>query len=96
MSTGLAKLEEISEAVKTIRKFNQNEILIFHCISSYPAPIEEANLRNIPFLRKEFNVEIGLSDHTIGNTAAISAIAMRASAIEKHFTLSRNKKGPDS
>jgi N-acetylneuraminate synthase len=73
-----------------------NFLLLFHCISSYPAPIEQANLRQILNLKKTFGVSVGLSDHTVGNTAAIASIALGACAIEKHFTISRNEKGPDS
>ncbi len=96
MSTGMASIGEVKEAVYTARKYGCEKLLLFHCISSYPAPIEQANLRNLLFLRKEFQVEVGLSDHTIGNTAAIASIALGASAIEKHFTLNRQDKGPDS
>ena len=96
ISTGLASIREIDEAINTIIKSNNHKILLFHCISSYPAPIQDANLKNIQYLRDRYNVEIGLSDHTLGNTAAIASIALGASAIEKHFTLSRNDQGPDS
>ena len=63
---------------------------------TYPAPIEQANLKNLIYLRKKFDLEVGLSDHTHGNTAAIASIALGASAIEKHFILDRKNKGPDS
>jgi len=96
MSTGMASEEEIDEALTAARNGGCEEILLFHCISSYPAPIKEANLKQMLHLKNKFNVAIGLSDHTIGNTAAIAAIAMGASAIEKHFTISRKDKGPDS
>lgn len=96
MSTGMATEMEISEAVSTARKEGSEEILLFHCISSYPAPIQEANLLQMLQLKEKYNVEVGLSDHTIGNTAAIAAVSLGASAIEKHFTLSRDEKGPDS
>ena len=96
MSTGMASEAEISDAVETARKEGCEEILLFHCISSYPAPIDQANLRQMLKIKKKYNVEIGLSDHTIGNTAAIAATSLGASAIEKHFTLNRNDKGPDS
>ncbi len=85
ISTGMATLEEISSAVESIRMTGNNDILLFHCISSYPALTSDSNLHNIKFLKKEFNVEVGLSDHTISNTASITAIALGASAIEKHF-----------
>lgn len=96
MSTGMASEDEINEAVTVAREAGCSEILLFHCISSYPAPIEQANLYQMLNLKKKFNVSIGLSDHTIGNTAAITATALGASAIEKHFTLNRKEKGPDS
>lgn len=96
MSTGMANEEEIDEAIKTALNSGASDLLIFHCISSYPAPIEQSNLRKIANLRTRFGVEVGLSDHTLGTTAAIASVALGASAIEKHFTLSRNEKGPDS
>ena len=96
MSTGMASTQEIHEAVSTAREHGCENLLLFHCISAYPAKLEQANLKNLIYLRKEFEVEVGLSDHTIGNTAAIASIAMGASAIEKHFILNRNDKGPDS
>ncbi len=96
MSTGMATENEISEALETARSGGCNSLLLFHCISSYPAPIEQANLKQILNLKKTFGVSIGLSDHTIGNTAAIASVALGACAIEKHFTISRQEKGPDS
>ena len=96
MSTGMASLEEIRDAVSTAKDNGCQNLFLFHCISSYPTPIEDTNLKNINFLRKQFGVEVGLSDHTIGNTAAIASISLGASAIEKHFTLNRQEKGPDS
>ncbi len=96
MSTGMANEDEIEEAVSTAKDAGCDEILLFHCISSYPTPIEEANLLQMQKIKKKYNVLVGLSDHTIGNTAASTATALGASAIEKHFTLSREDKGPDS
>jgi pseudaminic acid synthase len=96
MSTGMASEEEIREALSTAKAAGSEQILLFHCISSYPAPIEQANLKQMLALKDKFEVVIGLSDHTIGNTAAITATALGASAIEKHFTLSRKEEGPDS
>ena len=96
MSTGMASEKEIFEAIEISRLNGCDQILLFHCISSYPTPVEEANLRKIINLGNKFKVPIGLSDHTIGNTCAISSIAIGACAIEKHFTISRNDKGPDS
>ena len=96
MSTGMATEEEISEALECARSSGCSSLLLFHCISSYPTPIEQANLKSISRLKKQFGVCVGLSDHTIGNLAATTAVALGASAIEKHFTISRADKGPDS
>ena len=96
MSTGMASEQEIYEALETARVNGGNSILLFHCISSYPAPANQANLRQILNLKEKFGVPVGLSDHTLGNTCAVSAISIGACAIEKHFTLSRSDKGPDS
>ncbi len=96
LSTGLANLEEITEALETARTENCDEIAILHCISSYPAPLAEANLKTVADLTKRFNVPSGLSDHTMGTLSATTAIACGASIIEKHFTDDRSIKGPDS
>ena len=96
MSTGIASEDEIEEAVNAARESGCNEIILLHCISSYPAPIEQSNLRQISELSQRFNVLTGLSDHTLGTTASVTAVAMNACFIEKHFTLSRSEKGPDS
>jgi len=96
MSTGMASLDEIGEAVETAKSAGNQNILLFHCISSYPAPIEESNLNNILFLKKTFNLEVGLSDHSTSNIASILAISLGASAIEKHFKLDRSINGVDS
>lgn len=96
ISTGMASEAEISDALEAARSAGCSSILLFHCISSYPAPVEQCNLRKIVALRDIFNVEVGLSDHSIGSLAATSAVALGATAIEKHFTLSRAEKGPDS
>lgn len=96
MSTGMASEDEIEEAVTTAREAGCKDLILLHCISSYPAPIDQANLRQIPELAQRFDVISGLSDHTIGTTAAITAIALGACVIEKHFTLNRKDKGPDS
>jgi pseudaminic acid synthase len=96
ISTGLATIDEVGEAVEAAYTAGCNELLLFHCISSYPAPIDQANLAHIRTLIEKFKVPIGLSDHTIGNVAAIASVAIGAVAIEKHFTLSRSHGGPDS
>ena len=96
ISTGMASCDEIGDAIEASRSVGNNNILLFHCISSYPAPLSEANLNMIPILQKEFDIQIGLSDHTIGNVASVLATSMGAAAIEKHFTLSRSHGGVDS
>ena len=88
--------EEISEALHTAKTNGCKDILLFHCISSYPTPTHEANIKSIEFLRNEFEVEVGLSDHTLDNTATLAAISLGAVAIEKHFILSKKQKTPDS
>ena len=96
ISTGMANLEEITEAVETARQGGCKDLVLLHCISSYPAPVEQSNLRTIPDLAKRFDVLSGLSDHTLGTIASVSSIALGACVIEKHVTLSRDDKGPDS
>jgi pseudaminic acid synthase len=96
LSTGMASEGEIAEALEAVRSSGCDSVLLFHCISSYPAPIDQANLRTLAKLKKTFGVTVGLSDHTIGNLATTTAIALGACAIEKHFTISRQDKGPDS
>lgn len=96
MSTGLANFEEISEMVATAKNAGCNDLILLHCISSYPAPIDQSNLLTITEMRKHWDVQIGLSDHTISNTASIVATSLGATLIEKHFILDRADKGPDS
>ena len=96
LSTGMASLEEIDEALKAIRETSDVDILLFHCISSYPTPTTESNLSNISFLKDKFGVQVGLSDHTISNLASTVAIGMGAVAVEKHFKLDDKECGPDS
>ncbi len=96
LSTGMGNPREIKDAVDTARINGCKEILLFHCISSYPTPTKESNLSMIKKLRSDYQVEVGLSDHTLNNTAAIASVALGAVAIEKHFTLDRGEKGPDS
>jgi len=96
ISTGMANLEEIKEVVITAREAGCKDLLVLHCLSSYPAPIEQSNLLTIPDLSKKLGVQIGLSDHTVTNTASIVAVSLGATLIEKHFTLDRDDKGPDS
>tara|TARA_Y100001968_G_scaffold171440_1_gene156814 strand:- start:2090 stop:3127 length:1038 start_codon:yes stop_codon:yes gene_type:complete len=96
ISTGMGSKSEIKEAVETAKMGGCKEILLFHCISSYPTPTKESNLSILKQIQSEFEVEVGLSDHTLNNTAAIASVALGAVAIEKHFTLDRGEKGPDS
>ena len=96
MSTGMASEDEIGEAVETARAAGCSEIALLHCVSSYPAPLEQANVRRVSALGHRFDVVPGLSDHTLGTTASVAAVALGAAVIEKHFTLSRSDKGPDS
>jgi len=96
MSTGMASRQEVTDAIRVARQSGCKDVLLLHCISSYPTPIDSADLRKISTLADQFGVGIGLSDHTLGNTAAIAAIALGACFIEKHFTISRCEAGPDS
>lgn len=96
MSTGMANLQEIEEMVATAKDAGCEELVILHCISSYPAPIDQSNLLTISDLKKRLGVQIGLSDHTVSNTASIVATSLGATLIEKHFILDRKDKGPDS
>ena len=96
LSTGIASIEDIELALETIRKQGNNEIALLKCTSSYPAPIEEANLAMIQDLSKRFDVVSGLSDHTLGITTPIVATALGAKIIEKHFILDRAIGGPDA
>lgn len=95
ISTGLADVEEIHEAVAAAREGGCEEVAILHCVSGYPAPAEDYNLRTIPEMIKRFGLVTGLSDHTLGNITAIASVVVGASIIEKHFTLDRNGGGPD-
>ena len=96
MSTGMATLEEIEEAVGTARQAGATAIALLKCTSAYPAPPEEMNLRSIPELSDRFGVPAGLSDHTAGIAVPVAAVALGACIIEKHLTLSRSEPGPDS
>ena len=96
MSTGMATLEEIEEAVTTLRGAGCTQLALLKCTSAYPAPPEEMNLRAIPNLAERFNCPVGLSDHTLGISIPVAAVALGACIIEKHFTLSRAEPGPDS
>jgi len=95
MSTGMASLAEIDEAVRTLRENGAGQVALMKCTSAYPASPEEMNLRTIPHLAEAFGFPVGLSDHTLGSEVAVAAVALGACIIEKHFTLSREIPGPD-
>lgn len=96
ISTGMANLAETHEAVCAAREEGCDEIILLHCVSSYPAPDEDSNIRTIPHLGQAFDCVAGLSDHTMGSAVAVASIALGASVVEKHFTLARSDGGPDS
>jgi pseudaminic acid synthase len=96
ISTGMANIEEIGEAVRTARENGCQEIVLLHCVSSYPAPDEQSNVRTVPDLAERFGVVSGLSDHTFGSAVAVASIALGGCVVEKHFTLRRADGGPDS
>lgn len=96
MSTGLATLHEISAAVNAAHSVDNYELILLHCVSSYPAPIEQSNVKTVQHLSNTFNVVSGLSDHTLSNASSIASIALGGSVIEKHFTLRRSDGGPDA
>lgn len=95
ISTGMADAEEIQEAIDAAKGAGCRELAILQCVSGYPAPAEDYNLRTIPDMIDRFGLVTGLSDHTLDNTTAITSVALGASLIEKHFTLDRNGGGPD-
>jgi pseudaminic acid synthase len=96
ISTGIATLADIEEAVHTCKRMGNHDITLLKCTSSYPTAPEEVNLLTIPNLAKTFGVKVGLSDHTAGNAVAIAAVALGARIVEKHFILDRSIGGPDA
>ena len=95
ISTGMADAEEIAEAVAAAREGGCTQLALLHCVSGYPARAQDYNLRTIVDMTERFGTTVGLSDHTLDNTTAVTSVAMGASIIEKHFTLDRNGGGPD-
>lgn len=95
ISTGMADVEEITEAVAAAREGGCEQLVLLHCVSGYPAPASDYNLATIQDMASRFGVPIGLSDHTLDNTTAVAAVALGAAVIEKHVTLDRNGGGPD-
>mgnify|MGYP000041326033 CR=1 FL=1 len=95
LSTGMATLGEVEKAIEIIRKYNNQKLILLHCTTNYPCPMEEVNLRAMLTLKNAFNIEVGYSDHTLGIEVPIAAVALGAKVIEKHFTLDKNLEGPD-
>lgn len=95
LSTGMANLGEIEEAIQVIESTGNEQIILLHCTSLYPAPLEDVNLLAMKTMKDSFGYPVGFSDHTTGTTIAVAAVAMGAHVIEKHFTLSRKFSGPD-
>jgi N-acetylneuraminate synthase len=96
MSTGMATADEIDEAVTTARRAGARDIVLLRCNSGYPAPVGEMDLATIPDMAARWGLPVGLSDHTLGSTAAVAAVALGASVVEKHLTLDRAAGGPDA
>ena len=95
ISTGMADSYEIEEAINAAYEGGCKELAILHCVSGYPAPASDYNLRTISDMKEKFDVVTGISDHTLDNTTALASISLGASIIEKHFTLDRSRGGPD-
>ena len=96
ISTGMATLKEIDEAVSLVREYGSQDPILLKCTSTYPASPKNINLKTIPHMRDLFNCEVGLSDHTLGIGTAVGAVALGATVIEKHFTIDRSEGGVDS
>jgi pseudaminic acid synthase len=96
ISTGIATLADIKEAINACRRKGNNQIALLKCTSAYPTPMDEVNLRIIPDLAKKFKVTVGLSDHTLGSTVPLAAVALGARIVEKHFILDRTLGGVDA
>lgn len=96
ISTGIARVDDIGEAVNACRKRGNEDIILLKCSSSYPTPLVDVNLRTMPDMSGRFNTLVGLSDHTLGISVAVAAVALGACLVEKHLTLDRNLGGPDA
>ncbi len=96
ISTGIATLSDIEEALSACRRAGNEQVILLKCVSEYPTPFEDANLRTIPNMRETFGVPVGLSDHTLGISVPIASVALGAVMVEKHFILDRSLGGPDS
>jgi len=96
ISTGVAYMSDIEEALDTCKKENNNQVILLKCASSYPTPYEDINLKTIPNMKEAFNCIVGLSDHTLGYEVAVAAVALGAKVVEKHMTLRRADGGPDA
>ncbi len=96
LSTGMASFKEIADAVKAAREVGAKQIALLKCCSAYPAPSSEMNIKTITHMQKAFKVPVGISDHTLGIEVPVSAVALGACIVEKHFILSRKEKGPDN
>lgn len=95
LSTGMCGDNEVEDAVRVLKNMGDNEIILLHCTTEYPAPYESVNLKAMQTLHESFGLPVGYSDHTLGNEVAIAAVAMGACVIEKHFTLDKSLEGPD-
>ena len=95
LSTGMATLAEVDEAVSVVKKANNDQVILLHCTTDYPALVEEANLLAMVTMGNAFGLPVGYSDHTATGTACIAAVALGACVIERHFTLDREQPGPD-
>ena len=96
ISTGMSSIEEIKEVFDALCEEGGEQLAFLKCTSAYPSPPEQMNLKTIPNLCNQFGVQVGLSDHTLGSLVSVAAVALGATIIEKHFTLSRSAGGPDS
>jgi pseudaminic acid synthase len=96
ISTGMANQQEIFECLETVSNAGLTDVILLHCVSGYPTPFDQYNINTIQLLAKQFDVSVGLSDHTLGTEVSVAAVSLGIKLIEKHFTLSRKDEGPDS